>query len=244
VKARRAKFDLRCPSDETVLTVVEGEATVEASGATRTVLAGEQVKIVAGRIAAEQMVRDPLFDTRWVHELLALKGADDPEMAERINDFLARVGQAKMATLYEDEIRRLGEPAVWPLMRYLASSGAEVEPAKRRTAARIVADLAGPRAIGDLIELLADADDHVRSEVARSLERLTGHDQGRPAEDWRADWLTCEPTQRQWRQWWDERRQRATDETPATTPPGKARLEAPMQKARGPLPDSSPKGKS
>jgi len=239
ISARRAKFDLRCPTDETVLTVVEGEATVQDGDQARTVTAGEQVKIVDGRIAEGQVRGDPLFDTRWINDLLALKGADNPEFVERMNDLLSQIGRAKLSTLYEDEIRRLGEPAVWPLLRFLASSEPDDEPKKREVAARIVADLAPPRAVMDLIELLADHDPQVRAQVARALERLTGRDQGRPADDWRADWASCEPTQQQWRQWWAERQGRAAAPS-AEERPTKARADGPMQKARSPSKDARP----
>jgi ferric-dicitrate binding protein FerR (iron transport regulator) len=243
ISARRAKFDLRCPTDETVLTVVEGEATVQDGGRARTVTAGEQVKIVGGRIAEEKKLADPLYDTRWMLDLLALKGADNVEFAERLNDLLSRIGDAKLSSLHEDEIRRLGEPAVWPLLRFLALSRAENEPEKREIAARIVADLAPPRAVSDLIDLLADQDPQVRSEVARALQRLTGRDQGRPADEWRADWIHCEPTQRQWRQWWAERHERAAA-PPTDGPPAKARADEPTQKARSPSDNGSRPGKS
>jgi hypothetical protein len=241
VAARCAKFDLRCPSDETVLTVVEGEATVQSEGMSRNVAAGEQVTIVAGKIAEERRLQDPLFDTRWVHELLALKGPDDSELAGRLNDLLAQIGRAKLSLLYEDEIRRLGEPAVWPLLRFLTSSRADDQPQTRAVAARIAADLAPPRAVPDLIELLADPDAEVRAEIARALQRVTGRDQGRPADQWRADWISCEPTQRQWRDWWAERQ--APSAPRAANPPTKARRDEPLQKARSPATDAGP-GKS
>jgi len=243
ISARRAKFDLRCPSDETVLTVVEGEAMVQDGGRTRTVTAGEQVKIVGGRVAAGQVRTDPLLDTRWVNDLLALKGSDDPEFVERLNDLLSQIGRAKLSILYEDEVRRLGEPAVWPLLRFLASSGPDDEPKKREVAARIVADLAPPRAVSDLIDLLADQDPQVRAQVARALERLTGRDQGRPADLWRGDWTSCEPTQQQWRQWWAERQHRAATPS-ADERPVKTRADEPMQKARSPTDQRARPGKT
>jgi hypothetical protein len=243
VSASCAKFDLRCPSDETVLTVVEGEATVQSGGAARNVAAGEQVTIVGGRIAEAHRLDDPLFDTRWIHDLLALKGPNDPELAGRLNDLLAQIGRAKLSLLYEDEIRRLGEPAVWPLLRFLSGSRADDEPQTRAIAARIAADLAPPRAVRELIELLADQDAQVRAEIARALERLTGRDQGRPADQWRADWLSCEPTQVQWRQWWAER-QRRDASSPSNSPPDKSRQNEPMQKARSPSDNEVRQGKS
>jgi hypothetical protein len=45
----------------------------------------------------------------------------------------------------------------------------------------------------------------VRFHAARALERLTGTDQGRPAEAWQDDALACQPTLEAWQTWWQSR---------------------------------------
>lgn len=95
-----------------------------------------------------------------------------------------------------------------PLIRFLESPRSEGDERQRVIAAKIVADMAQPRAIPDLIALLANPHPEVRSYAAEGLFRLTGKDQGRAAPEWRADWLVCEPTHKTWQQWWEANQDR------------------------------------
>ena len=96
-----------------------------------------------------------------------------------------------------------------PLVRYLESSRSNGDSAKRIKAAGIVADVAQPRSIPLLIELLADQDPQVRFHAARGLERLTAQDQGRPPAQWKSEpWANCAPTHRAWLDWWETNRHR------------------------------------
>ena len=161
-------------------------------------------------------MHDPLLRTSWTHELLALRQPEDGELGRRVDQMLAALGEAKLRHLYEEEIRRLGEHAALPLLRCLASSAEGPDAERRHTAARLSADLAGPRDVPDLIELLADGDAEVRSHAARGLQRLTGYDQGRTPEQWLSDsWTACEPSHRAWQQWWQENRDRYPARQPA-----------------------------
>ncbi len=114
-----------------------------------------------------------------------------------------------MRYLYEEEIRRLGDHCVLPLVRFLESSRSQGDETKRVRAAGIVADVAQPRSIPLLIELLADENPQVRSHAARGLQRLTTRDQGRPPEQWATDsWASCVPAYQAWQQWWETNRNR------------------------------------
>ncbi len=149
------------------------------------------------------------METAWVNNVLAERSADDPELAQRVQRLLANVGAAKLSLLYEDELRRLGDAGVPPLLAYLASTRDTPNLTQRTTAARIVADVASSRRIPDLIALLTDANGDVRVHAARGLERLTGRDQGAPPESWQsASWFTCEPAHEKWRAWWNANRNR------------------------------------
>jgi hypothetical protein len=185
VSARDATFDLSCNADETRLTVLDGSAEVEDKAGRTTIEAGHQVTIVDGVAGAAQQLHDPLLGAGWMDALLIAKGADNPELNTRLDDLLARVGEAKMSYLYEQEIRRLGDFGVPPLVRYIHASADQPQRAKRAAAARIVADVAQPRWIPDLIDWLADADPQVRFHAALGLRRLTGHDQCLTPEGWR-----------------------------------------------------------
>src|SRR5205823_5128574 len=99
----------------------------------------------------------------------------------------ANVGEQKAAVFTADEIRALGDACVLPLTRYLQSpnSFGPGQDGRRVQAAEIVADLAQPRSIPDLIDLLGHSDGEVRYCAARALKRLTRETQGRAADWWR-----------------------------------------------------------
>jgi hypothetical protein len=182
---------------------------VESGDQTATLEAGQSATIAAGRLSEVERVYDTKLVTAWINELLAAKGPDDPEFNARMNDILAQLGQAKLSHLYEEEIRRLGDSCVLPLVRFLESSRSQGDEKKRVRAAGIVADVAQPRSIPLLIELLADENPEVRYNAARGLERLTKRDQGRPAEQWQTEtWASCAPTHRAWLEWWEANRTR------------------------------------
>ena len=98
-----------------------------------------------------------------------------------------------MSLLYEDELRRLGDAGVPPLLAYLVSTRATPNVTQRVVAARIVADVCESRWIVELIELLTDANADVRFHAAHGLERLTGRDQGAKPDTWKtASLASCE----------------------------------------------------
>jgi hypothetical protein len=209
VETQAAQMDLRRQPDRSVLTMVEGAAIVRAGDQERTVSAGQQIEITNGQLGTPDDVYDPLLQTAWVHEVLLLKGPDDPEFTHRMHSVLARLGDAKLSILYEDEIRRLGDACVLPLAMYLESTRNDPLTSKRLRAAQIIADVAQPKSIPLLIDMLQDPHPNVKFHAARGLERLTGLDQGVPPEAWQqGPWAACKPAYESWRRWWDVRKDR------------------------------------
>lgn len=209
VVADGGTFNFSCQPGRTVVTVVAGSARVESGDQTATIEAGQSATIAEGRVSEVRRVNDTMLTTAWINELLAMKGPDDPEFTTRMNDILAQLGQTKLAYLYEEEIRRLGDHCVLPLVRFLESSRSQGDETKRLRAASIVADVAQPRSIPLLIELLADENPQVRYHAARGLERLTTRDHGRPPEAWQTEnWASCAPTYQAWQEWWEANRGR------------------------------------
>ncbi|REK11998.1 MAG: hypothetical protein DWQ37_13335 [Planctomycetota bacterium] len=198
-----ARFAVDCQRPAVRLTVVDGMACVQTSNRSRQVGPGKQVRIVEGRVEDDPEARDALLETAWVTGVIALRGADHPELVERVNRLLAKVGAAKLSLLYEEELRRLGDDGVPPLLAYLAATRDTPQVQQRATAARIVADVAEARRIAELIALLTDANADVRFHAARGLERLTGRNQGLDAKTWQSGpWLSCEGPYEKWRTWW------------------------------------------
>jgi hypothetical protein len=126
------------------------------------------------QLRARARGEDLLLATSWVNELLAFEPGREQEFQERIDALLAMLGRTKMAHLYEWEIRSLGDRCALPLLRYVESEGSRGEGGRRRDAARILADVAAPRQLQGLAELLTDSDPAVRTSAARGIERLTG----------------------------------------------------------------------
>jgi hypothetical protein len=201
-----AQFAVDCQPQEVRLIVVDGEADVRVGQESQEVGPGKQVRISQGRLQDPEWC-DGLLETAWVNSVLALGSPDQPELVERVNRLLANIGAAKLSMLYEDELRRLGDSGVPPLLAYLASTRDTPNIPDRVTAARIVADVALSRWIADLILLLTDANADVRYHAARGLERLTGHNQGCENRTWQSEpWSSCEEAYHRWLAWWTENR--------------------------------------
>lgn len=207
VTALGTQFDLNYQLQRTTLSVLEGKTRFDLQGKIAEVNAGQQLLVNNSNGAFDIRDSGPdyaLFQaTNWVNEILVLKGRDNPELNRRINDVMASIGETKMGFLAEEEIRTLGDHCVVPLCRYLQSDRSQQQGARREIAARIIADLAQPRSIGDLIDLLSDTNPHVRSSMARGLARLTNREMGLPAEQWEiADVQRRQEVQKQWKDWW------------------------------------------
>jgi hypothetical protein len=214
-----AAWSVACPADACVLTGVgrngsaqvttsAGEIDVHTATARRTLKPGESVSIVKGAILHDELSSDPLLTVRWAQPLLVRKGFDNQELSTYVDQLLAQVGQPKVGRLYEQDIRSLGPYAALPLVHYVRSPISRDDPTRRQAAMRIASDIASSWVIGDLVELLGDADAETRFLAARTLERLTGLDQDRSPDAWREDLTQCQPTIDLWRQWWAENQSR------------------------------------
>jgi hypothetical protein len=208
VSSSDGEFDLVCNPDESRLTVLRGDTTVEGKGEAAIVKKGERVRIAQGLVSERGPVYDMLRETRWINEILLRKGRDNKELTDRVNGLLAQLGESKMAFLSETEIRALGDHCVLPLTRFLQSADSTKGQlrSKRESAANIVGDLAQPWSIPDLIQLLKDENGEVRFHAARALQRLTQENQRIDANEWRRNGQakSREAGQQKWLAWWTE----------------------------------------
>jgi ferric-dicitrate binding protein FerR (iron transport regulator) len=216
ITALGTQFDLNYQIQHTTLSVLEGKTRFDLHGQVAEVKAGQQLLLDNGKGTFHINEPDPdyaLFQaTNWVIEILVLKGRDNPELNRRINDLMASIGETKMAFMAEDEIRTLGDHCVMPLCRYLQSARSHQQGTRREMAARIIADLAQPHSIGDLIELLSDTGPQVRSSMARGLARLTKQDMGLSSQQWEtADPQKRQQVQKHWKEWWKRNQSRYPD---------------------------------
>jgi hypothetical protein len=226
-----APFSVEARRAGTVVTALGTEFEVVASGAEARILVlsgrtrvtsgrggelmgilerGEEMRVEGGVVRERGAVRDLLLATRWMHELLVLKGRDHPELVARVDDLFAQIGEQKMAYLYEGEIRALGDHCALPMTRYIQSPRSSDAPGKRVTAARILADVAQPWSIPDLIELLGDEDRRVSFQALRALYRLSSRPARVASESAWGDLAEAavDAERASWRRWWEENRER------------------------------------
>jgi ferric-dicitrate binding protein FerR (iron transport regulator) len=207
VTALGTEFDLLCGSAESVLTVLRGSTRVDGKMNRVIVEKGERAKLVGGRVREKGRAEDLLQTTLWVNEILILKGPNNKALAARIDDLLAQIGESKTSFLHEEEIRALGFHCALPLTRFLQSERYQAATSKRHIAANILADLAQPWSIPDLIKLLHDKDGHVRYQAARGLQRLTRETLNHPPAEWRDQPPEMvEALYKQWQEWWRDHR--------------------------------------
>jgi hypothetical protein len=204
VTALGTRFDFSRRQGKQTLVVFEGTTQVRGQSGEALVHSGEGLDIEDGKLGQPQRLYDLSLAERWIDEILVLKGRDNPELAQRIDDLLARLGEDKLQYLYESEIRGLGDHCVLPLTRYIQSDRSSAEPKRRRQAATIIADCAQPWCIPYLIELLSDRDGDIRAAADRGLRRLTNFS---VASD--QQWHGASPAARQqmvqrWQEWWNE----------------------------------------
>jgi ferric-dicitrate binding protein FerR (iron transport regulator) len=189
------------------VTAAAGNVSVKASHESLQLDPSEAAVITREHINRDQS-SDRLLAASWMQPLLIRKGHADGELAERVGDLLAQIGESERSEVYDAEIRSLGEYSVLPLLRYLESPSSASASGRRLVAMRIISDLAPPWAIGDLIGLLPHADPEVRYLSAAALQRLTAQTQGVPLENWRGDPAEWEPAIAAWQSWWSKNRNR------------------------------------
>ena len=207
VTALGTRFNLRSDGESTVVTGIDGRTRVRGREGEQVLDAAERVEIKNGTVGRKRRVRDLALSTRWINEILMLKGRDDPELRDKVHDVLALIGQTKMEHLLEEEIRSFGDHCTLPLAHYVQSDESRGKTYQRHKAARILADLAPHWAIPELIHLLQDDDGEVRGYAARGLERLTARDFGCSPRAWRETEGLPESL-KQWREWWQKNRSR------------------------------------
>ncbi len=207
VTALGTRFNPLSSAGTTVVTGIDGRTRVRGREGEQVLDAAERVEIKNGSGGLKRRVRDLALSTRWLNEILILKGRDDPELRDKVHRVLALIGQTKMEHLLEEEIRSFGDHCVLPLAYYVQSEASRGKAYQRRKAAHILADIAPHWAIPELIHLLQDDDGEVRGHAARGLERLTARDFGCSPRTWQETEGLPESL-KQWREWWQKNRSR------------------------------------
>jgi Putative zinc-finger len=197
-----AGISMQCkPPDSPTVTSSSGRVDV-ACGPERTSLnTGGSVQFVRGALVPSDPPDTPLLSDAWMYPLLTRKGYRDPELRDRVDALLARIGDMKMSLLYEQQVRGLGEYAALPLLKYIQAGPSDET--RRESAARILADLAPVWLVPDLMGLLDDENPRIRFQADRALVRLTGRESGMSAENWASDRSVRVAATGAWRDWWE-----------------------------------------
>jgi hypothetical protein len=225
VTALGTRFDVQRRPERVVLAVLDGSTQLAGPGAQRVVQQGQVVSLANGQITALEGPQALDQATRWIMDILVLKGRDNPELNARIDDLFAQIGEGKMAFLRENELKAMGDRCVVPLTRYLESPRSAGQIFKCRQAARIVGDVSQPWCIPDLIRLLQNPDGEVRASAAQALFRLTNLTQNRSTIQWREEPAESGRAAFQaWQEWWHTNRDRYPNAqaTRPAEPPGPA----------------------
>jgi hypothetical protein len=82
------------------------------------------------------------------------------------------IGQTKMSSMYDSQIRSLGPAGTIPLLAFVRSSKSLDDPELRHHAMQIIADLAPASTRSDLELLTNDRDPNVRQFARAALARL------------------------------------------------------------------------
>lgn len=204
-----AQLDIRRADDVSTLTVVHGAARFDGDGRTATVRTGELLQLPqdTGKLELTcEPVHDAMVVTRWLDDLIVLLPAEHPELATRIDALLSRIAAERAAPTggvgpIERHVRSRGDLWAAPLARYArARMTSPTDPSQRTVAALLLADLATPACIPDLVELLADSQSDVREQSFVALRRLTGQTLGCSPEQFAATPYNPVPAAI-WRQW-------------------------------------------
>ncbi|MEW4490275.1 FecR domain-containing protein [Thalassoglobus sp. JC818] len=196
-----------CAPDQSLqVAAALGSVDVCLNGVDRTLLPGTFFTLADGEVNVRESSQDILSEERWMQPLLTLAGHGNPELTKRVDALLAQIGRTKLSSMFERDLRNLGEFAALPLMRFVSSDESVNESAQRQLAIRIIADTAPIWMVPDLIQTLDDDDGIVRMESARGLLRLTEETMGIPIEDWNRERDVWEPAFIRWKEWWRENR--------------------------------------
>lgn len=181
--------DLKAPAKTvTNVMVLEGKVRVVPRHHPQTVTAGYNCDMLDSQLNTPEVNGNATVATRWIHLILAARGKAGPDVQMRVESCLARLGSQAKDDPYEAALRDLGSLAAGSLAEYLKYRGSPAEADRRRSAARVLADICPDTAAAGLLPLLRDTDAEVKTAGVRGLQRLTGKDFGMDEKAW-ADYL-------------------------------------------------------
>jgi len=145
-------------------------------------------------------INNSAMDTSWVHSLLAERGKADEETSTRTEELLSILAKQQENDPAETALRSLGELAAPGIARYLGKNLLlETQIARRRAAAKAIADAATLKSASLLAGLLSHGEAQVRVTVAGGLARIAGKDLGFKEDYWKG--ASLEAGKKAWEDW-------------------------------------------
>ena len=217
IRSTNGEFDVRADARESHLRVLQGKAEVVETNLKKKsepfeVLHGQEAQIVNGEASRvkQRTVAELEKETMWATDAYGRRRAEDLQNEQRVRELLAQMSDVKsrdtkFQATCEVQLRGMGDSCATPLTRIMQDRP-QANPEERRTAARLLADLAPSWAVPELIEFLKDADPDVRFYAATGLRRLTGQTLGMAPEELRSSSaktmkLTPDDTYKAWKRW-------------------------------------------
>ena len=179
--------------------VLEGNVKAFARNFTPVIYPGYVASAFGTQLNTPDSVRNGSMDTEWVHSLLVEQGQQTEETQNRTIELISILSKQAQDDPAEAALRSLGELAAPEIARWLGRSYLETQVARRKAAARALADAATLKSAPLLAGLLTHQDPQVRVLVAGGLARLAGKDLGYKDDYWKGDKI--EAGQKAWEDW-------------------------------------------
>ena len=179
--------------------VLEGSVKAFARNFQPVIYPGFVASAFGTQLNTPDSVRNGSMDTEWVHSLLVEQGKPTEETQNRAIELLSILSKQAENDPAEAALRSLGELAAPEVARWLSRSFLETQVARRKAAARALADSTTVKSASLLAGLLTHPEAQVRIIVAGGLARIAGKDLGYKDDYWKGE--NREAGQKAWEEW-------------------------------------------
>jgi hypothetical protein len=188
------------PPAATAFKVLEGKMQAFSKKFSPVISAGWWATGYGSQLNTPDTISNGTVDTAWVHSLLTERGKADEETAMRTEELLTILAREKENDPAEAALRSLGELAAPGIARWLGRNTLiETQVARRRAAARAIADAATLKSASLLAGLLSHGEAQVRVLVAGGLARIAGKDLGFKEDYWKG--ASVDAGKKAWEDW-------------------------------------------
>jgi len=184
----------------TAFRVLEGKMQAFTKKFSPVISSGWWATGVGNQLNTPDPISNLALDTAWVHPLLAERGKADEESAMRTDELINILARQAENDPAEAALRALGELAAPGIARYLGRNVLlETQVARRKAAARAIADAATLKSASLLAGLLSHGEAQVRVLIAGGLGRIAGKDLGFKEDYWKG--TSVDAGKQAWQEW-------------------------------------------